>query len=30
MEINDETRRMCYEIYGEYEYCPHCGAEMVE
>lgn len=23
-------RRLCYEIYGEFEYCPHCGAEVVE
>ena len=22
--------RTCDEIYGEYEYCPHCGAEVVE
>ncbi len=21
--------RTCDEIYGEYEYCPHCGAEVV-
>lgn len=23
-------RRLCYEIYGEFEYCPHCGAEVQE
>ena len=22
--------RTCDEIYGEYEYCPHCGAEVVK
>lgn len=21
--------RACDEIYGEYEYCPHCGAEVI-
>lgn len=23
-------RRLCYEIYGEFEYCPHCGAEVIK
>ena len=23
-------RRLCYEKYGEFEYCPHCGAEVQE